>query len=71
MKPCIANDISGKLNGPGGATNATPGPEQREPVREVHTMPDNSQYRRIAPHFNPEHHRAREERRTAIQVAVQ
>lgn len=44
----------GKMSGPGGATNATPGPEQREPVREAHTMPDISQYRRIARDFNPE-----------------
>lgn len=38
-----------KMSGPGGATNATPGPEQREPVREVHTMPDDSQYTESAP----------------------
>lgn len=38
-----------KMSGPGGASNAQPGPEQREPVREVHTMPDDSQYNDSAP----------------------
>jgi len=37
-------EIWRKMSGPGGATNATPGPEQRQPVREVATMPDGTYY---------------------------
>ena len=42
------------MNGPGGATNARPGPDHRRSVKETATMADISQYSDSAPFGNPE-----------------
>lgn len=50
--PCKTTDIAGKMNGPGGATNAIPGPN-RNRSQEDQVMADDSQYRDSAPAIKP------------------
>jgi hypothetical protein len=53
-KPLQNNSEWGKMNGPGGASNATPGPRHATPVEEVPAMPFVGDYTDSAPSGNRE-----------------